>query len=206
MANSTAKNLVRPLSVLLFCTLPLAWSQQVPDINLDETLPIALDADSSEFDRKNDRLLFHGLRITQGVLGIEADDAEATRLDFEESLWVFTGNVIIDSGDTRAYADKAEMLFQDHQLKSAIMRGSPARFEQKRLEADELTQGHSLVMEYDLETGVIRMSEDAWISDGANEVSGARITYDLVKEYITADADDSGQVRMKITPPDKDEP
>jgi lipopolysaccharide transport protein LptA len=59
-------------------------------------------------------------------------------------------------------------------------------------------------MEYDLESGVIRMSKDAWLSDGANEVSGNRIAYDLVSEYIIADSDETGQVRMKISPPQDD--
>jgi lipopolysaccharide export system protein LptA len=45
------------------------------------------------------------------------------------------------------------------------------------------------------------MSEDAWLSDGANEVSGNRISYDLISEYIIADSDETGQVRMKINPP-----
>ena len=33
----------------------------------DATLPIELDADFSEFDRRNDRLVFRRLRIVQGA-------------------------------------------------------------------------------------------------------------------------------------------
>ena len=49
------------------------------------------------------------------------------------------------------------------------------------------------------------MSKNAWLSDGSNEISGNRIIYDLKKEYIIADADESGQVRMKINPPEQKE-
>jgi lipopolysaccharide export system protein LptA len=182
-----------------------AWAQ-LPDIEMQKTLPIALDADSSEFDRKNDKLLFSGLRITQGSLHIEADEAEASRLDFENSQWTFSGNVVIENVGTIAFCDYAEILFRDHLIENAMMSGSPVKFSQNRPEDDSVTRGRANIMEYSLQDGIIRMSEDAWLSDGANEVSGNRITYDLVREFIMADADESGQVRMKITPPEKDLP
>ena len=205
IANSYHDWLIRLTGVVVLGLASEAWCQ-VPDIDIEvqKTLPITLDADSSEFDRQNDRLRFRGLRITQGALGIEADEAEATRLDFENSRWVFTGNVIIDSEDTRAYCDNAEMVFQEYRLSNAVLRGEPARFEQDRVEDGKLTEGRARTMEYDMDKGIIRMLEDAWLSDGASEVSGARITYDLTREYIIADADETGQVRMKINPPEKD--
>jgi lipopolysaccharide export system protein LptA len=184
------------------------WPQEAPefDVELQRALPIALDADASEFDRKNDKLMFTGLRITQGTLHIEADDAEANRLDFEDSQWVFIGNVVIENLGTKAYSDYAEIRFKDHQIANALMRGKPAKFRQVTLDDEQITQGHAEVMEYDLQSGLIRMSKDAWLSDGSNEVSGNKITYDLVREYIIADADESGLVRMKINPPEQNSP
>ena len=175
----------------------------MPDVELQKSLPITLDADSSEFDRKNDKLIFKGLHITQGSLHIEADNAEANRLDFEDNRWVFSGNVIIQNIETNVYCDYAEIFFKDHRILNAVLRGQPARFIQRRAEDDRLTEGRANTMEYDFQGGLIRMTENAWLSDGANEVSGDRITYDLIKEYIIADADGSGQVRMKINPPGK---
>jgi len=205
MANSLRKLPIWLFTAALASVAPYTWSQ-APDLALQKTLPIALDADSSEFDRKNDKLLFKGLRITQGSLHIEADNAEANKLDFENSRWVFSGNVIIENIGTKAYCDYAEIFFENHRVQNAIMRGEPARFIQIRLEDDLQTQGRAKKMEYDLQSGLISMSGDAWLSDGSNEVSGDRIRYDLVKEYIIADADESGQVRMKINPPEKRPP
>ncbi len=179
-----------------------AWSEAL-DLATQKILPIALDADSSEFDRKNGKLFFHGLRINQGSLHIEADDAEADRLDFDDSRWRFRGNVYIENIGTKIYADYAEIHFKGHQIHKAVMRGKPVRFKQMRAKDQQLTQGHAELMEYDLRAGLIRMSRNAWLSDGANEVSGNRIMYDLVKEYIIADADESGHVRMKIIPSDE---
>ena len=56
---------------------------------------------------------------------------------------------------------------------------------------------------YDLDAATIEMTNDAFLSDGQNEISGSRIAYDLRREVVTAGAGDSGQVHMRITPPRK---
>ncbi len=201
LIHRTARNFI---AVLLIFPALVAWPQDT-DFGIETSLPITLNADSSEFDRRNDKLLFRGLHITQGVLEIQADEGRASRLDFENSLWEFSGNVIINGEGTIAYCDEAEITFKDHELKNAVMHGAPARFEQVQQDDGSLTQGHANTMEYDLVTSVISMIDDAWLSDGANEVSGARISYDLTREYIIADADDDGQIRMKINPPEKEQ-
>jgi lipopolysaccharide export system protein LptA len=179
---------------------------EIPDLTLSDTLPINLDADSSEFDRLNNRLRFTGLRLSQGALGIVADAAEANELDFNNSEWIFRGNVLIESGTTRAWADEAIVRFKEHQMAYAELSGVPARFEQKRGDEKALAEGRALTIEYDLSGANIRLLKEAWLSDGKNEVSGASISYDLAREYIIADSDDSGQVRMKIIPPEQPEP
>jgi lipopolysaccharide export system protein LptA len=173
-------------------------------LEFDRAAPIDLDADSSEFDRRNDRLSFTGLSIRQGDLGITADSAEATRLDFEDSVWTFRGNVVIQSATTRTWSDTAEVRFLAHRLDSARLSGRPARFEQQKADQSGLTQGRAAIMEYELASNLIRLVDDAWVSDGTNEVSGPRIAYDLRREFIIADGDDSGQVRMKIKPSERD--
>jgi len=187
---------------MMLAAPPSAWPQELPDMGLLKTLPIDLDADWSEFDRKQNRLLFRGLKITQGTLQIEADEATVARLDFENTRWEFSGNVRIKNLNTLVFCEYADIYFQEHRIRNASMRGQPVRFSQKNIETGTLTEGHAMTMNYDLDTGVISMSEDAWLSDGANEVSGNRISYDLIREYIIADADESGQVRMKIIPPE----
>jgi lipopolysaccharide export system protein LptA len=187
--------------LLLGGTLP-AWGQ-TPDLARQATLPIDLNAESSEFDRRNNRLLFHRLTITQGTLVIQADAAEATRLDFDNSRWVFRGNVVIDNQGAKVWCDNAELVFAGHRLRSAVLTGEPARFEQQRPK-NQRTEGRAGAMEYDVDAGLIRLAQEAWLSDGANEVSGERITYDLRREYVIADSGAGGQVRMKIQPPARD--
>jgi len=201
------------LLLIMLCAINPGFAQptvpEAPDMALLKSLPIDLDADSSEFDRKRNRLVFRGLQIRQGPLRIEADEATATRLDFENTRWEFTGNVRIENTGSTAWADRADILFQEHRIRSAQMTGAPVRFQQISLAKDDsgditTTKGRANAMEYDVDGGVVSMTDDAWLSDGSNEVSGDRIAYDLNREIIIADADGSGQVRMKIIPPEGD--
>jgi hypothetical protein len=72
----------------------------------ERALPIELDATWSELDRRNNRLVFRNLHITQGSLAISADEATADPADFEDSTWVFTGNVQIENAGLQAWCDK----------------------------------------------------------------------------------------------------
>lgn len=196
----------RLLAALLLAGLALAAGAAPPQISLpapDTALPVDLQADFSEFDRKNNRLVFRGLRITQGQLLIQADEATASPADFTDSVWTFTGKVLIRNADTEATCDHAELTFRDNALRTAVLNGTPARFTQPRLDQRPPAQGRATTLTYDLEAGTIRMDKDAWLSDGTNEITGNEIAYDLRRELVTAGADQSGQVRMKITPPKK---
>ena len=206
-----ASLLQRSTSLILLVTLAApAWPQQtpdVPDVAALKSMPIDLDAESSEFDRKKNRLVFRKLKIRQGPLRIDADQAVATRLDFENTRWEFSGNVVIENTGTTAWADYADILFQEHRIRNAEMTGQPVRFQQVAPSRDNeneitTTKGRANSLQYDVDSGVVSMNEDAWLSDGSNEVTGDRISYDLVREIILAGADESGQIRMKIIPPE----
>jgi lipopolysaccharide export system protein LptA len=118
---------------------------------------------------------------------------------------VFTGNVIMQSTDARVTAQRAEISFGAQRLRVIVLTGSPARFEQLAQREGLPTAGRAGRMEYDLTSGIVVMSGAAWLSDGNNEISGARISYDLRNERVTADADETGQVRLRITPPERGE-
>lgn len=169
----------------------------------DPTLPIDLDAAFSELDRRNNRLIFRQLNIRQGALAIKADEATADPADFENSVWVFTGNVSIINAGTKASCDRAELTFRDNRLRKAILTGKPARFSQAGTGDEAATEGRGEILEYDLDAATIQMARDAWLSDGKSEISGTRIAYDLRREVVTAGGADGGQVRMRITPQQK---
>jgi len=175
--------------------LPLVPQLPAPDT----TLPIDLDAAFSEFDRRNDRLIFRQLNITQGTLNIKADEASANPADFANSVWVFTGNVRIRDAGTEASSDRAELTFRDNRLRKATLTGQPARFSHAGTEGEPATEGHAQLLEYDVDAASIELVNDAFLSDSKNEISGNRIAYDLRREVVTAGATEGGQVRMRIT-------
>ena len=54
--------------------LVLSLSSQVAAQTNDTRLPVSLDADATAYDGKSSVVMFRGLRLTQGRLGISADE------------------------------------------------------------------------------------------------------------------------------------
>ena len=180
--------------VLLALALP-AMAQ------LGSGLPISLDADSSSLDRRTNRISFQGLRITQGALGIEAELAWATGLDFENSEWRFQGNVRITIESAIISSSEAELKFEANQLKTADLTGQPAVFRDIRTDAGDAIHGQAKHFTYDNAKGTIRMSEAARITEGPNEISGCDLLYDVLQEKITVSSADCNElVKMTILP------
>ncbi len=181
---------------------PAAGGIELPT-SIQTDLPIMIDADSSEFDYEQGRLVFRGLRLDQGNLGIRADIAETDKLDFTAGEWLFTGNVVVEAESTRLECDSAALRFANHELTGATLRGSPARFEQPARGSDSVNSGAAEEIVFDMQAGTLKLAGAARFSDGLNEISGDLITYDLTRGKLTAGAGDSGPVKILIEPPSR---
>jgi lipopolysaccharide transport protein LptA len=173
---------------------------------------ITWDAASLETDMKTHVLHLKDVLITYGTMTVKADRALATAMDFKDSRWTFEGNVRINAaprGNLRS--DEAVVEFQDNQLKRATATGSPAEFDQKRTDSDQIARGHAATIVYEVAASTIRLSNDAWITDGRDDISSPLIVYDLIQEHVQAfsshegSADPnsptpSGRVRVTLTP------
>ncbi|MEE4185528.1 MAG: lipopolysaccharide transport periplasmic protein LptA [Gammaproteobacteria bacterium] len=192
--------------LLLVATAPAAAQVTAPELQPD--MPITIDAESTEFDYDSNSLLFRGLRLDQGNLGIRADLAETAKLDFDDGTWNFSGNVTVEADGTRLYCDAAELRFVNHQLQSAVLTGMPARFEQSVAGADNVNSGEAETISYLLADGRLQLDGKARFSDGVNAISGQLITYDLTAQRLTAGSGESGPVTILIDPgtrlPDSD--
>ena len=184
-------------SLLLFAT---GASAQLNDLRL----PISLDADSTAYDGKNSMLMFRGLRLSQGNIGIEADEGRASNLDFEICVWQFNGNVVIDVENGHIESDTADLQFVNHQLTLATIGGAPATFEMTRPGSEETTYAEAGKLRYDLLAGTIEFSEDATITEGGNQISSNYLIYNIVEQRINAQGspDGDGKVRITYTPKD----
>ena len=170
---------------------------------------ILLDAASSEVDYKKNTVEFKDIVISQGDIKVEAKhaEAEATGLNFKTGVWTFSGDVRIHvekRGNLRS--DQAVIDFKDSQIVKATVTGKPAQFEQQRAQSDQLARGHAGQIVYEPAEGVVRLSNDAWLTDGRNEIRGPLLVYNIRQQHVQADAQPGNDDRVHITiDPNQDE-
>jgi lipopolysaccharide export system protein LptA len=162
-------------------------------------LPISLDAASSDFDYRNNTLRFRQVRIVQGTVRVDADEATATGLNFENSRWEFRGNVHIEVEGGSLASSEAQVTFVGNQIATAIITGSPATFEQKLKESEDIAKGHAARIEYDFTAGNVRLVEDAYLTDGRNDIHGQTLVYSIRDQRVLAEAGAQGEERVRIT-------
>ena len=196
--NTYSSLLRRGLAVLLL--VPGLAIAQVPD--LDMRLPMDIDADNTTIDGKNSMIVFNGLRLTQGRISIQADEGRATRMELEDSYWHFSGNVVIDVGTGRIQCDSAELYFDEFRLRNAIVTGTPAIYDLQRAGTDEVTHAEAGRLDYNLDTGIIRFSQEATITEGGNQITSNVLVYNIAEQRINADSTgaEDGRVRITYTP------
>ncbi len=194
MARSSASFLV-----ILLGLVSAAGAGQDPG-----QLPIQVEAQSSDFDYKNGRLVFNTVSITQGEIRIVANRAQATGLDFQDSQWEFSGAVHISTTASTLDSDTAQVSFKGGEIASATVQGAPALFNQLR--GEEKAQGRAERIDYDLGRGTVRLLGDAWLSDGRNEITGSTLVYSTANQRVIAQSAEQGgePVRITIRPPAAD--
>ena len=186
----------------LAAVAPVA-AQQAPQAQQE----ILLEAASSDFDRRGERLLFRDVRIQQGDIVITAATAETRDLEFTSGTWEFSGDVRLDGPMGSIESDRASIWFTNHRLEFARAEGAPARFARTMAGPEaRLVQGTANQISYDLAAGELTLQGQARLSDGLREASGARLVYRIAEERLIASADEEGQerVRIIITPPEEE--
>lgn len=180
--------------------LPFLASAQLTD--LDGRLPWDIDAESTSYDGKTSTLVFSGLRLSRGLISIEADEGRVTNKDMEDSSWYFSGNVIIDIENGHIECQSAELKFADYELRLAIVTGSPASFRLTRPGSSEATIAEAGKLSYDVEAGIIEFSENATITEGGNQFSSNFLVYNIVEQRINANSSgrEDDRVRIIYTP------
>lgn len=202
MVPSTARS---PLfcAALACCLAAAATARAAPPLAADQ--PINLDAASSEVDYKTNTVVFKDVVISQGATRVQAEHARATGLDFANSKWTFEGKVRIEAeqrGNLRS--DSAVVEFRDNHIARATVTGKPAEFEQQRVGSDEMARGHADEIVYDVGEGTVRLTSDAWLSNGQSSVSGPLLVYNIRAQRVQAEgsSDAQGRVRFTISPHD----
>jgi lipopolysaccharide transport protein LptA len=167
---------------------------------------ILFDAQSSEFDLKHNNAIFRKVHIAQGATTISADQGQTTKgtgVSFDDSLWVFKGNVKITMNTGELTSDDAEINFRRKALSRAVVNGKPAAFEQRVEKSGKVAHGHADSIDYDAGAGVVHLSKNAWLSDGQTEIRGDSLKYDVLGQLIKSEGSEPGaqRVHIVIAPP-----
>jgi lipopolysaccharide transport protein LptA len=167
--------------------------------------PINLEAASSDFDYRKNTLLFKRVKITQGALVVTAQEASASGLQFDNSEWQLRGEVSIVVPGGRLDSSEARVTFRDNDIVRAAIKGAPAEFEQRLKENEQVARGHAGSIDYNVKESTVRLTGDAWLSDGQNEIRGNTLVYDIGQERVQANPNekDPGGVHITINPPRK---
>src|SRR5215831_752810 len=162
-------------------------------------LPITVDAASSEVDYRTNTVVFSEVVISQGAMRVQADHAHASGLNFGNSRWTFEGHVRIDAdprGSLRA--DQAVVEFRDNRIVRATASGKPAEFEQPRPDSQQMARGRADEIVYDVNEGTVRLTDNAWLSDGTNEISGPLLVYNIRAQRVQAATQSGTDQRVHI--------
>jgi lipopolysaccharide export system protein LptA len=194
------------ITLLSGCLLSLALCAPAHSQIQDLRMPVTIDAESTKYDGKTSMLEFTGLRLTQGDISIEAETARASRMDFDDSVWNFRGDVVFDLAEGRITCESASLEFRDFTLMRARIEGAPATFRFRRRGSDETTYGEAEKLDYNVPDGLVEFSGDAVINEGGNRISSESLVYNIVEQRINAVSSGDGDGRVKVTymPPGSD--
>jgi len=193
--TSLSRNFAAAAALMLLISSSLATAQIV---DLDR-LPWTIDSETMSFDGKTSTIIYTGLQFSQGNISIEADEGRATTREQENSIWQFSGNVVIDLNNGRIECESAVLQFDGSVLNTATVTGEPATFELTRADADDVTYAEAGNLKYDVVNGIIEFSEEATITESGNEISSNFLVYNILERRINADSTGVGDDRVRIT-------
>jgi lipopolysaccharide transport protein LptA len=163
--------------------------------------------DLAELDLRNDMHVLTGnVHVVQGLTSIDAARATANALQTPRTRWTFDKDVHIKTADADLKSDSANAAFVNGKMASAVAKGTPAYFEQRRAgsekSAERLVKGRAGTIDYDLAQGIVKLSDQVWFSYGGNEFRGDVIIYNIRDERVTVNpgGQNSGRVNITVAP------
>jgi lipopolysaccharide transport protein LptA len=149
-----------------------------------ENQAIVLNAVPLVIDYRQNTASFRDVVITQGDTRIEAALAEVKGgLDFENGEWTVSGNVRIKAEGGSLSSDKAVVSFSNNLISRAVITGAPAQFEQLRQDGTT-AHGRASTIAYEPVSGIVSLRENAWLSDGCNEIKGQELVYNIKQQRV----------------------
>jgi lipopolysaccharide transport protein LptA len=165
--------------------------------------PVVVKADSEEADAPTKTVVLTKVTITQCALRLQADRARGTApMGFTNSQWIFVGHVHMEAEHRGSLeSDEAVVDFRDNRIAHATATGKPAQFEQYN-ETQQVAHGHADEIVYDVTEGTLRLRDNAYLSNGANEISSGIVVYNIRAQSVQAAKSPGSEqgVHLIITP------
>jgi len=132
----------------------------------------------------------------QKPITIEADKA---KIDEKQGLSTYTGHVVLKQGGIRINGDQLMVYSHKGALEKLVATGQPVVYFQKgETDATDIT-GQAERMEYYASKNELILLESAKLSQGPNQFSGNRITYDTQRKVVSATVSETGKERVQVT-------
>jgi lipopolysaccharide transport protein LptA len=115
---------------------------------------------------------------------------------------VFQGNVLIIGPQGKITSRDADIVVKDKLVTEINAHGDPVEFELIGPAEHTQIKGHAENVRYEAASGCVRFLNNAWISDGQNEIKGQSLRYYLPTRQLLADPEEQEgqQVHITITP------
>lgn len=184
-------------ALVLFAT---AASGAANPPSLDQTFTWSADAVSS--DLRNDTLDISGnVQVKQGPNSIEAQTARKRNESADTERWTFEDSVHIRTAEADLRSNLASAAVVNGQISNARVEGAPARFQQISGHDNRQVRGRAGVIEYDFDTGVVKLTDQVWFSNGKDEFRGDVVIYNVRDERVQINpGGSSNRVRGIIRP------
>lgn len=151
-------------------------------------------------------LLACGLWATFPVVALDDDqeqplyiESDAAELDDKQSLSLYIGNVEVEQGSMRIFADEVLVHHRpNRQPQKIIAVGNPVRYRQAVEDDPDDIKGRALRMEYEADRDEITLIDEAELTQGEDRFASDRIVYNRITARVTAGTSAQGRERVKI--------
>jgi lipopolysaccharide export system protein LptA len=116
-------------------------------------------------------------------VNIEADSA---RVDDAKKTAIYEGHVVLSQGTLMIKADRIEVSQDDKGFASGEATGKPVYFRQKMDGQETFAEGWANTLLYDGRSDKLKLSGEARLKRGEDDLRGNLITYDGKSEYFQA--------------------
>jgi len=111
---------------------------------------------------------------------------------------VYVGDVIVTQGGMTMWSEKLTIYMTEQEIEKIVAVGKPVKFKQDDPDGKEAMNGHSLIMEYYMNSDTVVLLKEAVVNQVGNVYASERIEYDRKNLLIKAGTPNSAKERVHV--------